>query len=635
MVVDSAIVVLENIFFHRERGETRKEAALFGTTEVAQAITASTLTSVSIMIPVIVIKGFVGVMFKQLAFAVILVLFTSLFAALTLTPMMASLFLKIRKHTSRKGLAYYGDKGFKGLESFYRNALTWSLKHRFGVVFIGLLIFVGGIGLFKFIPTEFIPYSDTGDIRGAFSLARGTRLEVTDSVVQRVEQIIEEKVPESEIYVTRSEPTESGFGAIMGRIESSSSGFFSIHLVKRSRRKRSTKEIAHLLEEELKKIPGVENPYVSVSGGANEFLFGMGKPVSIEIYGHDFEQTDSITEFLKSRLEKAPGLAAISISREKGKPELWVEIDRKRASAYGLNAAQIARVLRYSIHGNVATTLRRGKREIDIFVRLKDDAREDPSILEDLLITTPIGAQIPLANVVTVKKVYGPVNIEHKDRERIVRVEADIFGRPLGAVMGDVKSILGEITWPKDIHWKIGGTAERQASSFNTLLLAAIFGILLVYLVMVALYESFVDPFIIMFAVPFAIVGVSLIFFITGVPFSLMGFVGVHMLLGIVVNNAIVLVDYTHLLRERGYAFEKAIIEAGSRRLRPILMTAFTTIFGLLPLAISKAEGAEMWNALGISVIGGLIFSSFVTLIFVPVLYSIIRKPRKRSQTEE
>lgn len=632
MVVDSAIVVLENIFYHRERGETRKEAALFGTSEVAQAITASTLTSISIMIPVIVVKGFVGVMFKQLALTVILVLLTSLFAALTLTPMMASVILRIKKSSVKKGLSYYGERGFQGIENFYRKVLTWSLKHRWWVVLLGLIIFIFGLGLFKFIPTEFLPTSDTGDVRGSFSLARGTRLEVTDSVMHRVEKIIEEKVPESEIYVTRAGPTESGFGAIMGRIESSSSGFFSIHLKERSKRKRGTKEVAYLIEKELKKIPGVENPYVSVSGGANEFLFGAGKPVSIEIYGHDFNETDSIAKLLKTRMEKVPGLVAISISREKRKPELWVKIDRAKASAYGLSVAQIAQTLRLSIYGNVATTLRRGKREIDVFARLDDSSREDPSILQDLLITTPLGAQIPIANVATIEKAFGPVNIEHKDRERIVKVEADIYKRPLGAVMQDVKNILSDIAWPRDLHWKIGGTAEQQATSFNTLLLAAIFGVLLVYLVMVALYESFVDPFIIMFAVPFAIVGVSLAFFITRQPFSLMGFVGVLMLIGIVVNNAIVMVDYTHLLRERGVPFEKAVLEGGIRRLRPILMTALTTIFGLLPLAISKAVGAEMWNALGISVIGGLIFSSFVTLIFVPVLYSIIRRPRRKTE---
>ena len=631
MVVDSAIVVLENIFFHRERGETPKEAALFGTREVAQAITASTLTSVSIMIPVIVIRGFVGVMFKQLAFAVILVLFTSLFAALTLTPMLASVLLRVRR-TKKKSLLAVGERLYNGLEKGYKAALTWSLKHRFPVLFMGILIFLFGLGLFRFIPTEFIPYSDTGDVRGTFALARGTRLEVTDSVMHRVEDIIEEKVPEKDIYVTRSGPTESGFGAIMGRIESSSTGFFSVHLKPRSERKRDTKEVAHVLEEELRKIPGVENPYVSVSGGANEFLFGMGKPVSVEIYGDDMEKTDSIALVLKSNLEKIRGLVALSISREKGNPELRIEIDRKKASAYGLSVAQVARVLRMSIFGEVATSLRRGRREIDVKARLDDFSRENPSVLEDLLIETPFGTQIPISNVATIRKTTGPVNIEHRDKERVVKVEADIFGRPLGSVIKDVKDVLNHMVFPRDVYWKIGGTAERQRSSFSTLLLATIFGALLVYLVMVALYESFLDPFIIMFSVPFAIVGVSLAFFITGVPFSLMGFVGVLMLIGIVVNNAIVLVDYTHLLRQRGIPFREAIVEAGTRRLRPILMTAFTTVFGLLPLAISKAEGAEMWNALGISVIGGLMFSSFVTLIFVPVIYSILRRPRRRGE---
>lgn len=629
MVVDNAIVVLENIFYHREKGETRSEAAVFGTTEVAQAITASTLTSVSIFIPILVIRGFVGVMFRQLAFALMLVLFTSLFAAMTLTPMMSSLFLRVSKK-GKRGFSRLGDRFYDGLERSYRATLAWGLTHRWWVILIGFLLFSLGIGLFRFIPTEFIPPSDTGTIRGAFSLPLGTRLEVTDSVMREVERIVEEKVSEKEILVTRSGPTESGFGAIMGYTESSNSGYFSVQLVERSKRRRSTKEVSYLLNKELKKIPDVRRPFVSVSGGANEFLFGIGKPVSIEIYGYDLEETDRIADSLKSLIEKIQGLVAVSVSRERGRPELWVQIDRAKASQYGLSAAQISRILRLSLFGATATRLRRGKREIDVFARLDSSSREDPNILEGILLTTPFGSQVPLSNVASVKLGYGPVSIEHKDRERIVKVEADIFGRPLGAVMKDVKRVLSNIPWGRDVRWKIGGTAEQQATSFNTLLLAVVFGIILVYLVMVALFESFIDPFIVMFAVPFAITGVALAFLISGKAFSLMGFVGVLMLIGVVVNNAIVLVDYIHLLRERGMPFENAILEGGVRRFRPVVMTALTTAFGLLPLAISKAEGAEMWNALGISVMGGLLFSSFVTLVFVPVLYSIIRKPRRR-----
>jgi HAE1 family hydrophobic/amphiphilic exporter-1 len=307
-----------------------------------------------------------------------------------------------------------------------------------------------------------------------------------------------------------------------------------------------------------------------------------------------------------------------------------VKIDRERANSYGLSLSQAAGYLRMALLGIEATALRLAGDEIPVVVRLDEQSREDPRLFETFLLQTPQGRPIPLGNITEVTTQLGPLSIEHEEKERVVKVEADLRGRSLGGAIKDVRRSLAEIMMPRDVRIEIGGTAEQFQESFQTLFLALIVGIVLVYAVMAAQFESFLDPFIIMFAIPFAVTGVFLAFFITRQPLSIMGYVGLIMLTGIVVNNAIVLVDYTNILRRRGKNLMEAVLDAGRRRLRPVLMTTFTTVFGLLPLAISRAEGAELWSPLGISVIGGLLFSTMVTLILVPVLYTIFERKAKK-----
>lgn len=628
LVVDNAIVVLENIFHHREKGETKTEASIFGASEVGQAILASTLTTVAIFVPLLLVRGFVSVMFSQFAFAVPVVLFASLFSATTLAPMLASRFLRIGRKSGKSLRGNLSDRVFSLLENRYGGTLEWALRHKWAPILVAIILFAIGLFGLGTVKKEFFSKTDQGYFEGSIELPLGTNLAITDSVIAVIEKLVAERVPEAKVILASAGESESGFGLIEGRGESSSSGSISVLLVDREERQRSSEEIAFELNKEVKSMPGVKRAYFSAGTGGPEF--GAQKDISIEIYGYDIEITDKLAKEIKTKLEAIPGLVGITVSRESRKPELWVKIDRQRAYSYGISMAQAAGYLRIALQGVEATSLRRGGDEIGIVVRLDEESRRDPRLLETFLIPTPMGKSIPLSNIAEVIPARGPLSIERKNKERVVKVEADLHGRPLGDALSEVTDSLSQAYVPKEIRVEVGGTAEQFRESFQTLFLALIVGVILVYAVMAAQFESFLDPFIIMFAIPFAVTGVFLAFFITQKPLSIMGYVGLIMLTGIVVNNAIVLVDYTNILRRRGRGLEEAIIEAGRRRLRPVLMTTFTTVFGLLPLALSRAEGAELWSPLGISVIGGLLFSTMVTLILVPVLYSLFERKRRR-----
>jgi len=352
-------------------------------------------------------------------------------------------------------------------------------------------------------------------------------------------------------------------------------------------------------------------------------------PINIELYGEDLAATDSIAQIIKDKIKSVRGITTVEISRVTGRPELWAEIDRGKLAYYGLSVAYVGQMLRTAIYGSDAGKMDIKGDEYTIFMSLAKPYRKDFRTLENILISTPTGKKIPLANIITLKEHYGPFSIERKANERVLYIKAGIFGRPMGGVVKDLNKTLGKMKLPPGIHMSYGGQITEQKSSFQTLLFSIIIGIILVFLVMSAQFESFLDPFIIMFSVPFALVGVSLAFYLTMKPLSLMGMIGIVMLVGIVVNNAIVMIDYINILRKRGRALKEAVVEGATRRLRPVLMTTLTTIFGLLPLAISKGEGAEMWSPLGISVIGGLAISTFITLILVPTLYTSFWKKRE------
>jgi len=637
MVVDNAIVIFENIYYHRkEIGESPNESAVFGSSEVGLAVTASTATTVSIFIPVIFIPGITGIIFKELAFSIIVVLIGSLFCALSLTPMLSSKLLRRVDNKKESALQAYGNRIFGRIETFYSSLLNWSLNHRKTVIFSGLGIFLSSLLLTGLIGTEFFPSVDQGEVRGNIELAVGTRVEVTDSVMARVEKILFEKVPEADIVFARCGTSESGFSAMIGRQEDTHIINVGGMLIDKDERERSDADIGKMLSREIKKIPGVVSVDFTPTDMFAAMMSGGTTPVSIEIYSDDYTASGEFAEKLLKTVRGVEGIIDPSISRKPGKPELWVEVDREKAAMLGLNMANISNTLRNNFEGKIAMLYREGDDEFDTRIRLNKKTRTDTrNLLRTTVISPVTGHKVPLANIAELRIERGVRTLERKNQQRVVYLNAGIYGRPLGDVVEDIQREIDGMEIPGNIAIHFGGTAEDQAESFKYLFLALILGITLVYMVMASQFESLLDPFIIMFSVPFAITGVIMALLITGNTLNLVSYVGMIMLVGIVVNNGIVLVDYTNILRAREYEIREAILTAGQRRLRPVLMTAFTTIFALTPLALSTGEGAESWSPLAISVIGGLLFSALVTLLFVPTLYSImeerIRKFRKKN----
>ncbi|MBD3180170.1 MAG: MMPL family transporter [Candidatus Latescibacteria bacterium] len=639
MVVDNAIVIFENIYYHRKDiGESPNESAVFGSSEVGLAVTASTATTVSIFIPVIFIPGITGIIFKELAFSIIVVLVGSLFCALSLTPMLSSRLLRQVDRRRETALQRYGNQVFGRIEDFYSGILAWALDHRKTIIFSGLGIFLSSLLLTGLIGTEFFPSVDQGEVRGNVELAVGTRVEVTDSVMTRVEKILQEKVPEADIIFARCGTSESGWSAMVGREEDTHIINIGGMLIDKNDRERSDADIGKMLSREIKKIPGVVSVDFTPTDMFAAMMSGGTKPVSIEIYSDDYQASGEFAVKLLEEVKEVEGIIDPSISRKPGKPELWVEVDRDRAAILGLSMAHISNTVRNNFQGKIAMLYRERDDEFDTRIRLSREERRDiDNLLRTTVISPVTGQKVPLANIAHIRNEQGVRTLERKNQQRIVFLNAGIYGRPLGNVVEDIREKIGGMDVPENIDLHFGGTAEDQAESFKYLFLALILGITLVYMVMASQFESLLDPFIIMFSVPFAITGVILALLITGNTLNLVSYVGMIMLVGIVVNNGIVLVDYTNILRAREYGIREAILTAGQRRLRPVLMTAFTTIFALTPLALSTGEGAESWSPLAISVIGGLLFSALVTLIFVPTMYSIleerIRKNRKKNNS--
>jgi HAE1 family hydrophobic/amphiphilic exporter-1 len=641
MVVDDAIVILENVFRHLEWREKSDKAAVDGSTEVGRAVIASTATTVAIFIPLIFIGGIVGLIFKQLALVVMIVLGASLFCALTLTPMLASLIFKKVRSGAGSGEGYQrflakSGLWFKNVDVGYRGLLAWALNHRKTVVISAVLIF-----LFSLVPvftgmvgSEFFPKMDQGEVRGSIVLPVGTSVDETDSLVRKVEQIAARSVPESKVTMARMGQSEFGFSSIMGE-EGPNIGEITIELVKKAQRNRTADQISDSLDKLTRNVPGAKSIEFGTEDAMSQLFFGLTKPITIELYGYDIAETDSIAAAIKEKVEKIPGIVGTTISRKQGKPEVEVRIDRDRAAALGLSVAQIASTLRTSFYGTVSTIYREGGSQYNVFLRLAQPDRRSAPDIRNVLVSTPMGTRVPVSNIATLRDSTGPVEIERKNRERIVTIESGLRGRALGDVARDVKRLLATQKLPEGFTAKLTGSIQEQTSAFRNLFAAFILGMILVYMVMAAQFESFVDPFVIMFSVPFGVVGVIWFLFLTGSTLNMMSFVGLVMLVGIVVKNAIVLVDYAILMRKRGMELHEAVLLTGERRLRPVLMTTLTTICGLIPLALSKGEGSETWNSLAIAVIGGLTVSTLVTLVLVPTVYVMFEERRNRKDNAD
>ncbi len=634
LVVDDAIVVVDNIMRHMDRGQRPREAAIFGTSEMFLAILASTSTTVVVFLPLLFVSGVVGIMFGELAAIIVVTLTASLFTASTFTPMLCSQWMKGRSMDPTGGTAgksvlikkvyALSERWFTSWERAYSLSLAWSLKYR-KTVLIGFTgIFLGSLGLIPLVGTEFVPEEDVGNLNITAHLPIGTRVEETDRVARQLEDIIVKDIPERRYYRMRS-----GGGGGMSGIFGGAAGPHiisgSIKLIPKTQRKRSIQEVAQSVRDRVRKIPGILKTDINTGNMLGQLITGTGgKKIQVEIIGHSFTDTDSVGEKIKTLMERTPGAVDVSISRELKRPELRVIVDREKSSALGLTMQTVSESVKTFFEGATASKYREKGETYDMFVRLEEAFRSKPEDLENLMIVSPYsGKSLKLINFARLHETVGPMEIERKNRERVLRVECNTHQRAMGDVISDIERGIAAITLPSDIVIDIGGEAEEQAKAFRDLTLMLLLGIALVYMVMAAQFESLLDPFIIMFAVPFTFTGVVLAFLVTNTTLSVITFLGILMLVGIVVKNAIVLISYINILRARGLAMHAAVITGGAHRLRPVLMTTVSTLMGLLPMALSRGAGSETWQPLGIAMIGGLTFSTCITMLFVPTLYAV------------
>jgi HAE1 family hydrophobic/amphiphilic exporter-1 len=645
MVVDNAIVVVDNVYRKLERGNRPTEAAIFGTQEMFLSISASTFTTVVVFLPMLFLPGVIGIIFGEMAIIITATLLGSLFTAATFSPMLCSQWMKSVYNPGQKSkwlgnLYTLSENMFKSWEEFYSRSLGWCLRHKKLVLIVFLGAFIASLLLTRFVGNEFIPEEDSGDLRLTIQLPLGTRLEESDKVAQRIEDMLQTSVPEAKFYYAR---TGEGTGSTRAYGQTTGTNIITsgAKLVSKTERKRSVNNVAQDLRDKIKQIPGVLKIDVSTGNPVGRMITGLGgKAIQVEIIGNSFADTDQVAANIKALMDKIPGTVDVAISREMRRPELKIEVDREKAVSLGLNMELIANSLKTYIQGSTATKYREKGETYDIFVRLEETSRQT---LEDLQNMTLVSAltqkQIKLANIARIYEDVGPLDIERLNRERVVKVEANTYGRSSGKVVEDIQDALRNVPIPNDVMINIGGEAEEQKKSFRDLGLLLILGISLVYMIMAAQFESLLDPFIVMFAIPFTFIGVILGFILTGTTLNIVSYLGVIMLTGIVVNNAIVLVSYIIILRSRGLAMYEAVTNAGKDRLRPVLMTTITTLVGLLPLALSSGEGSEVWRPLGITMFGGLMVSTIITLLFVPTLYAVfesrIKKNGKGNQKPE
>jgi len=629
MVVDDAIVVLENIVRHVDDGKPPRLAAVEGTSEVGMAVAASTLTIVAVFAPLLLVKGIAGIIFGQLAFIILITILASLFISLTLTPMAASRLLRSRDQRKLNPVFVWSERLLNEIEAGYSHILGWGLRHRNILLSLIIIVFISSLALIPSVGTEFFPEVDSGEVEVVLEMAQGTRVEVTAGTTEEMLKAVN-AIPEMEASYALAGQTKKGFLTALGFEEGTNIGRIGGRLIDKEERSRHAKEIASALREQVIKLPGVEKFSASAVSAIQKAFLGGGRPISIDILGHDIEMTNEVAAKIRRIVESTPGAVDVSISRKKPRPEVLIRLDRDKAASLGLNVALVADALRTNYYGFDDTKFREAGDDFDIELRLKKDQRETIREIGETPITTLTGQTIKLRNVASVRETLGPVEIDRKNRTRVTKVMAGVQGRVLGDVVRDVRKKMASLDLPPGVSIEWGGEVEEQRKAFRDLTLLLILGIVLVYMVMAGEFEDFVDPFIIMFSVPFAFVGVIWAFVFTATPLNLMSFIGVIMLMGIVVKNAIVLVDYTKQLRAQGMTLNEAVVTGGKIRLRPVLMTSLTTIFGMVPLALSRGEGSEIWNALGITVIGGLLVSGLVTLILVPLMYSLVHRGRAK-----
>ncbi|MDE5774135.1 MAG: efflux RND transporter permease subunit, partial [Muribaculaceae bacterium] len=637
MVVDDAIVVLENVTTHIERGADPRQAAVHGTNEVAISVIASTLTLIAVFFPLTLVTGMTGVLFRQLGWMVTIMMIISTTCALSLTPMLCSQWLRLNnKHGKIYNTLYVPiERALDKFDNGYANLLRKIVAHRTVTILVCLGIFVGSIFLMKFVGTEFFPTQDNGRIGVSLELPIGSRVETAEEVTSRLDSLWRAKYPEIKVMTYTVGPASSD--NTYASLQDNGAHIISINvtLTDPGDRKTGIKEIADNMRKDLKQyFPEYKKAQVNVGGGRNAGMGGQST-VDFEVYGYNFTETDSAAVALRTILEGIPGTADVTISRSDYQPEYQVDFDREKLALYGINLQTAAMYLRNRINGATSSQFREDGEEYDIKVMYAPEHRTTIADIENINVMTPTGASVKIKDLGKVVERFTPPTIERKDRERLITVSAVVDGVPMSEVVTAAEIEIDKMHLPSGISIGIAGSYEDQQDSFSDLLLLGVLIIILVYIVMAAQFESLTYPGIIMTSLLFAFSGVFIILWLSGHTLNVMSMIGAIMLIGIVVKNGIVLIDYITLNRERGMSIRRAVIDGGRSRLRPVVMTTLTTILGMVPMAVGSGQGAEMWQPMGTAVIGGLTFSTILTLLFVPVLYCVfagrgIKRTRKK-----
>lgn len=646
MVVDDAIVVLENITKHIDRGSRPREAAIYATNEVWVSVIATTLVLAAVFVPLTMLTGQAGILFKELGWIVTIVCCTSTLIAISLTPMLCSKMLKSKKVSVDKdgNLIEEQDKdnwyqkyivGFLNkVDVWYAKALHACLNHKALTIIVLLLFFCASLipAFLGQIGTDFMQQQDNGRISVTVKLQQGTRIEETLKTARMLEARFTELVPEIQIINTSAGSNDNAGVAAIFSSTTNNKISMTIRCTKKWERERSIFEIAEVMRKELNKYPEIIDYTCGVSGG----MGSSASTVNVEIYGYDFNATSRLAEDLKRIVrDSVPGARDINIDRDDDRAELKIVVDKEKIARHGLNSATISTYVRNRVNGMAAGYLKEDGDEYDIVVRLQEENRNSLDDIRNLSIPTATGGKIKLSEIADVEEYWGPPTITRKSRQRIVTMKVTPYNTSLGELAANIERVLPYVDVPQGVAVRLAGDYEDQQETFADMGMLLALIVMLVYIVMASQFESFSKPAIIMMSVPFALSGVILALWMTHTSLDMIGALGVVMLVGIVVKNGIVLVDYTNLMRDRGYELNEAIAMSGASRLRPVLMTAFTTILGMVPMALSSGEGSEMWRPMGIVVIGGLTVSTFITLFIVPVLYGAMSRHGERDKVEK
>ncbi len=626
-IVDDSVVVLENIYRHMERGEPVIDAAINGTQELWAAIAAITFTTMVMFFPLMFVGGMVSVLFTPMSLVVMLGLLASLVVAVTIVPLLAyrmfggngphhpSEQTEGRVSGAIKGALGWWAAGFEHIARWYRGAIAWCLGHRALVVGIAVVAFAVSLMLVPLVGLEFFPSMEQDEIRVVMETPVGSSVEYTNERALEIERILEQ-VEEQEHYTVSLGETGGMQSAVSGGVRTAT---FDLKLKPRAERKRATSAIERELRAQLTSLPGIE-VRLQQRGPA-----GMTSDIELRISGDDLDVLAALSDEAMRKFKDIPGLTDLELDWEAANPEYHVFIDRDEAGRLGLTTSDIGAAIQTQVRGTQELTkFRTGDSEYEIKVRAREEDRQWIEQVRNTKMVTPSGQVVPLSAVASVVPAYGPTSIHRDERERTVTISGNTEGRPLSEVVADIDAHMQEIDLPEGYHYEFGGSEEQRQEAFAGLLVAIALGVLLIYMILAAQFESLMQPLVIMLAIPLELIGVFGALLITGIPLGIMAMLGILMLTGIVVSNSILMVQMVNLLRHRGLPLREALVEGGAIRLRPILMTALATLLAMVPLALARRTGSEMWQPLGVAAMGGLTTSTFLTLFVIPVAYSIM-----------